>query len=558
MMNRREYLKWLAAAGGTSTLLRPPSPGATLPQIGRIAASRRRSTATISGFITEWTVAGDATARTITLPLYNSGTFDCTINWGDGSADSTVTAYNDADRAHTYATDGTYQVTITGSCPSWSFNDGGDKLKITNIIHWGSSGTGKVFNGFSYLSGGFYGCTGLKTLGPSDSIIPISGTGVSTSGFSATFRGCTGLTGAIPTDLFRYNTLVSENGFNATFYDCTKLSGAIPTDLFRYNTLVSTNGFNRTFYGCTNLVQVSDMFFPTGGGTSRFNRAILTLATLPATEWAAGDTVTDGTLSCIVGRKLPEEAIIRISAAVSPADWSVGAVLTNTGARSCKVLEKITSTAYRVKNADNISLPLTGWTGTITDGTNTATYSSFETCVAAGNTKAYEVYATAAALVVAGWSTADNGVYVGANAGKLATIAAIASNFTSCFNHSSQKYWLIVVTGGTLTWDVGTLLTSNGQTATVSGVKTPGSEYWVRNKSGTFSGNVVGTVVGSGTATYDASSALVQGTAPALWGCTFVSAPTTTTCWTGAGNSATSLSNYADIPVSPASPAWRT
>jgi len=38
-----------------------------------------------------------------------------------------------------------------------------------------------------------------------------------------------------------------------------------------------------------------------------------------------------------------------------------------------------------------------------------------------------------------------------------------------------------------------------------------------------------------------------QGTAPDLWNCT--GTPTKTTCFGGAGNNLTSISNYTDIPV---------
>jgi hypothetical protein len=47
-----------------------------------------------------------------------------------------------------------------------------------------------------------------------------------------------------------------------------------------------------------------------------------------------------------------------------------------------------------------------------------------------------------------------------------------------------------------------------------------------------------------------------QGTAPELWAYTFGFTPTSTNtqnCWSGSGNSATSLTNYASIPT-----AWKT
>jgi hypothetical protein len=105
--------------------------------------------------------------------------------------------------------------------------------------------------GLSNFYATFAYCTGLTGSIPAD--LFRYNTLVSSNGFRSTFQGCTGLTGAIPADLFRYNTAVSTSGFYATFYGCTGLTGSIPADLFRYNTLVSTTGFLETFYGCTGL-----------------------------------------------------------------------------------------------------------------------------------------------------------------------------------------------------------------------------------------------------------------------------------------------------------------
>ncbi len=59
-----------------------------------------------------------------------------------------------ANRTHTYATDGFYTVTILGDCIGFAFNNGGSKLKIYNIVNWG---TGFKLN----ATGGFRGCTNL-------------------------------------------------------------------------------------------------------------------------------------------------------------------------------------------------------------------------------------------------------------------------------------------------------------------------------------------------------------------------------------------------------------
>lgn len=254
-----------------------------------------RKTIATRGFITEWTLTVDTTAgRTVTLPLYNSGTFNCTVDWGDGSALSTITTYNDDDRIHEYASTGTYEVEIIGECPAWSFDYAGDRQKISDIIYWGDA---DKFGGFQYLVSGFWGCNNLKSLGEGKILAKagltnlfatfneagLNKTGftipsglldncVNVTNFAATFafqtklvslptdlfKYCTKVTTfhglfrgntlmeELPTDIFRYNT--SVNTFVLAFRDCPALDN-LPTDLFRYNTLVTNfyEGFSRCF-----------------------------------------------------------------------------------------------------------------------------------------------------------------------------------------------------------------------------------------------------------------------------------------------------------------------
>lgn len=252
-----------------------------------------------TGFITRWTVAGDAAARTITLPLVNTRfegplAYNCTVDWGDGSPTSTVTAYNDPDRIHTYAADGTYDVEIRGVCEGWSFTIASDRLKITAIVNWGSK---SLFDGFAYLLAGFAGCTNLTSLGRGT--IPASGSGIGVNGFNSTFtlcdiitipvglfkqhaavtsdayracfNGCSALT-SIPPDLFKQGTSASNNVFDGTFEDCISLT-SIPTDLFRHNTAVSDLAFSSVFSGCTSLTSIPDDLFRynTLAGDQSFN-----------------------------------------------------------------------------------------------------------------------------------------------------------------------------------------------------------------------------------------------------------------------------------------------
>ena len=50
-----------------------------------------------------------------TLPTKVGYTYSAVIDWGDGSATSSVTVYNDPDITHTYVNEGTYLILISGT-----------------------------------------------------------------------------------------------------------------------------------------------------------------------------------------------------------------------------------------------------------------------------------------------------------------------------------------------------------------------------------------------------------------------------------------------------------
>ncbi len=106
-------------------------------------------------FVSTWSTANSGTSSgvQITLPLVSSGTYSFTVYWGDGNSD-TITAYDDAAVTHTYASSGTYTVSIAGTIRGWSFNNGGDCLKIVDVAAWGSLAFGSTqeqFRGCSNL-----------------------------------------------------------------------------------------------------------------------------------------------------------------------------------------------------------------------------------------------------------------------------------------------------------------------------------------------------------------------------------------------------------------------
>ena len=127
-------------------------------------------------FISTWTTT--SAPQDVVLPLIASGYYNFTVNWGDGTTD-TITAYNQSEVTHAYASAATYTVTITGVCVGWQFNNGGSKTLIAGVSQWG---------GLNISTGSaFYGCTNLN-------VTATDAPTVSSATMQYAFRDCTSLT----------------------------------------------------------------------------------------------------------------------------------------------------------------------------------------------------------------------------------------------------------------------------------------------------------------------------------------------------------------------------
>jgi head-tail adaptor len=90
------------------------------------------------------TGTGSSTATQYGLPTRASGTYNFTVDWGDGST-NTITTYNDANGLHTYGSAGTYTIKIKGvfsgintTIDTGAWNLGRiDTLKILDIKSYG-------------------------------------------------------------------------------------------------------------------------------------------------------------------------------------------------------------------------------------------------------------------------------------------------------------------------------------------------------------------------------------------------------------------------------------
>ncbi len=102
-------------------------------------------------FITTWKTDNPGTSNDnqITIPTA-SGTYNYSVDWGDGNSDTGVTG----SITHTYASVGTYTVSIAGNFPRIYFNNSGDAQKLVSIDQWGDIA-------WTSMASAFSGCTNM-------------------------------------------------------------------------------------------------------------------------------------------------------------------------------------------------------------------------------------------------------------------------------------------------------------------------------------------------------------------------------------------------------------
>jgi len=124
---------------------------------------------------------GVSTSTQFQLPLTTSTGLNIVVDWGDATT-STITSHLDVNAKHSYASPGTYSISITGTLPGFKFNNTGDRQKILNISNWGvlDITTNNAFRGCTNLT-----CT--ATDAPT----------ITTTDLSFTFFNCTNFNGNI-------------------------------------------------------------------------------------------------------------------------------------------------------------------------------------------------------------------------------------------------------------------------------------------------------------------------------------------------------------------------
>ncbi|MEM6540651.1 MAG: BspA family leucine-rich repeat surface protein, partial [Bacteroidota bacterium] len=99
-------------------------------------------------FITRWRL--ETTDLTIQLPLYEGSTedpteYDFRVDWGDGSEEGLVTAFDDPDASHTYSFGGVKTVTITGRLKGFNFGETtASRNQFADVSQWGDMELGNA------------------------------------------------------------------------------------------------------------------------------------------------------------------------------------------------------------------------------------------------------------------------------------------------------------------------------------------------------------------------------------------------------------------------------
>jgi surface protein len=212
-----------------------------------------------------WTVATTTSSETFTIPCQNVGTFNATVDWGDG-ATSAITTYNDADLAHEYASAGDHQIRISGTFPNIYFNNAGDKLKVKSVENLGVLG-------WTRLKFAFYGCSNMTSFvaGNTDTS--------NVTEMNLMFYNCSSLT---TLDVTSFDTS-SVTEMNLMFRGCSSITSL---DVTSFDTSGVINIF-RMFQGCSSLISLDLTSFDTSSVTSVTNmfNGCSSLTTLDVTSF---------------------------------------------------------------------------------------------------------------------------------------------------------------------------------------------------------------------------------------------------------------------------------
>lgn len=237
----------------------------------------------------KFTIRTTASNQQFLLPLTAPGGKqpNVVVDWGDGSATTTITNASSVDRYHTYSSANDYQITVSGYCPGFNVNNNSTYRSLyRSVDDWGQ---------VSFEQIDFYGCNNLSTLPNDGNYNATLNEGLNTVvRFDSTFRQ-TGIT-YIPAGLFDYATNVTS--FTDTFLFCQGLTSpasnsGIPSGLFDNN--IKVTNFSGTFNACLNLTTIPSGLFDNNTAVVNFSsvfRNCRKITSIPSNFFTYNQSVT--------------------------------------------------------------------------------------------------------------------------------------------------------------------------------------------------------------------------------------------------------------------------
>ena len=205
--------------------------------------------------------------QTFVIPCTNTGTFNATVDYGDGTGSQTVTAYNDSNLTHSFATAGQHTITIDGTFPNVRFYDNtASRVLVDEVVDLGDVNWINLYQAFRDCSN----LTAFNAGTTDTSSVP---------GMYQMFTNCSSLTSL---DLSSFDTSSASN-MGLMFYNCSNLTSL---DVTSFNTS-SVNSMQQMFYNCSSLTTLDVTSFNTSNVTSmrEMFRGCSNLTTLDLTSF---------------------------------------------------------------------------------------------------------------------------------------------------------------------------------------------------------------------------------------------------------------------------------
>ena len=175
--------------------------------------------------------------QTFVIPCVDEGTFNATVDYGDGTGSQAVTAYNDSNLTHSFATAGQHTITIDGTFPNVRFNDNvASRVLVDEVVDLGDVGWVNFYRAFR-------DCTNLTTFngGTADTS--------SVTTMQQMVFNCNSLTSL---DLSNFDTS-SVSNIIQMFYGCSSLTSL---DLSGFDTSSVTTMY-AMFFNCSDLTSLN-------------------------------------------------------------------------------------------------------------------------------------------------------------------------------------------------------------------------------------------------------------------------------------------------------------